>query len=91
MHDPQPIDGVLIVLAAEQHFDGRIGPISKQRCRHAIDLFRKGQFSKILVSGGASNRTNPLLAEAMADYLKLEGVPTENLLVESTSSSTHRG
>ena len=85
---PEPKEGILIVLAAEQHFDGRIGPISQQRCQQTVDLFRKGQFSRILVSGGASNRRKPPLAEVMYDFLEAAGVPGEMILVESASTST---
>ena len=88
LNNQPPEGGVLIVLAAEQYFDGRIGPISQKRCQHTADLFRKGQFSRILVSGGASNLATPPLAEVMCDFLKAEGVPNEIILVESSSSST---
>ena len=88
LNNPDPRNGVLIVLAADQHFYGRIGFVSQQRCQHTVDLFHKGRFSRVLVSGGTSNRVKPPLAHVMREILKSEGVPDEIILAESTSSST---
>jgi uncharacterized SAM-binding protein YcdF (DUF218 family) len=97
--DPPAAHGTLIVLGAEQNADGTLGIMSYWRCVYALRAWRTGQFSKLLVSGGASNHLikpddpttpNPLqLAGAMAEFLTALGVPKQDLIVEASSSSTH--
>ena len=96
--DPAP-GGTLIVLGAEQNADGTLGIMSYWRCIYAVRAWRTGKFSKVLVSGGASNHRimpddpkspSPLqLAEAMAGFLAALGIPKDDLIAETASSSTH--
>lgn len=92
--------GTLIVLGAEQNADGTLGMMSYWRCVYAVRAWRTGRYSRLLVSGGASNHVippetptdapNPLqLAAAMAEFISALGVPKDALIVESASTSTH--
>lgn len=98
--EPAAPHGTLIVLGAEQNADGTLGIMSYWRCVYAVRAWRTGQYSKLLVSGGASNHLIPpedsappaaplQLAGAMAEFLTALGVPKDALIVESASTSTH--
>lgn len=98
--DSEPRRGILIVLGAEQQADGTIGLMSYWRCVYAANLFKKGAFTAILVSGGASNYLEraahpeqpppPPLAQVMSEFLQAAGVPKQSIIVEAASSSTRR-
>ena len=98
MQGLKPHGGVLIVLAAEQHPDGAIGSTSYARCVHVVRTVAQGQFSRILVTGGASNYLNPHstggkaapLAEVMAGVLVSSGVPRDTITVEASAASTRQ-
>jgi uncharacterized SAM-binding protein YcdF (DUF218 family) len=89
---PEPKRGVLIVLGGEQLSDGTIGLMSYWRCVYAAGLYRHGEFSKVLVSGGVGGEGGaqaPRLGAAMRQALEAMGVPGDRIVVEDQSSSTH--
>jgi uncharacterized SAM-binding protein YcdF (DUF218 family) len=96
---PEPRRGVLIVLGGEQLSDGTIGLMSYWRCVYAAWAYRGGEFTRVLVSGGASNYLAPAhpgvppprrLGYVLCQLLESLGVPGDKILVEAESSSTHR-
>lgn len=96
---PEPRRGVLIVLSGEQLSDGTVGLMSYWRCVYTAWAYRAGEFSRVLVSGGASQYLAPpahpgvpppqRLGYAMRQLLVSLGVPEEKIMVEAASSSTH--
>ena len=57
------------------------------RIIHAAQLFKAGKAPRILLSGGNAPGYQPE-AEAMADILKLMGIPADKMLLETKSRNT---
>ena len=51
------------------------------RARAAVDAWKSGGFTKVVVSGKG--------VPAIVEYLVAEGVPSNSILVENASTSTH--
>ena len=82
-----PSGDVLIVLGSDASKDHLIGESSYWRSVYAFRAFRKGKFSKILVSGGSNDPGSPV-AEVMRDFLIASGVPPAIIETEVESRST---
>jgi len=76
----QPKGDVLIVLSAANDDEGTISYSTYWRAREAIVAWRRGGFSRIVVSRGTPG---------ILDFLTAYGVPREAILVERQASSTH--
>jgi uncharacterized SAM-binding protein YcdF (DUF218 family) len=76
----QPKGDILIVLSAARDQGGGMSFSSYWRARQAVDAWKSGEFSKVVVSGKG--------VPAMTEYLVAEGVPTESIVVEAASTST---
>lgn len=74
---------VLIVLAGEGIDEQMLGQNSYWRSVYAVWAWREGSFQKVLLSG-ESKVTHP-----MRDFLVSQGVPSEAIVIEAKSRSTH--
>ncbi len=76
---------VLIVLGAMPRIDGRPSDAMVSRVRKAISLYKKENYSKVILSGGPSRG----IPEAeMMRVMMLRVIPQEKLLVEPHSRTT---
>ena len=84
--EAQPADVILVLGAAE--YRGRPSPVLKARLDHALDLYRRHMAPRIMTTGGAGG--DPVFTEGAVgrDYLSSQGVPPEDIVVESEGSST---
>jgi len=84
--EAQQADVILVLGAAE--YRGHPSPVLKARLDHALDLYRRGLAPHILTTGGAGG--DPVFTEAAVgrDYLTSQGVPPEDIVVETEGSST---
>ena len=99
-YDPQkpiPTDRKAIVVLSGhlnevyQESDMVLGEDSLYRCLKAIRLYQLGPPCPIIVSGGKVLKSDPglSLAEAMRDFLLEQGIPAEDIILESESRSTY--
>lgn len=68
--------------------NGDLSPIFKDRANTAVELYKDGKVSKILVSGDnstvAHNEVNPV-----RDYLLIKGIPDENIFLDHAGFDTY--
>lgn len=65
-------------------------PGLRERLDHALELYRSGLASRILVSGGLDGNGSTISeAEGMSNYLLEQGVPKSDILLENRSRSTY--
>ena len=79
-------DLILVLGAAE--YRGHPSPVLRARLDHALELYRKRLAPRILTTGGAGG--DPVFTEGAVgrDYLAEQGVPPEDVVVETEGSST---
>ena len=76
-----------IVLGAAQ-WGGAPSPVLRARLDRALDLFRRGTVSRIILTGGTGVGDSVAEAAASRDYLAGRGVPATALLAEETGVTT---
>ena len=77
----------IVVLGAAQ-YDGRPSPVLAARLDHALDLWKQGYASRIVVTGGKQEGDRFTEASASAAYLIDRGVPDSAILREVQGTST---
>jgi uncharacterized SAM-binding protein YcdF (DUF218 family) len=77
---------VLIVLAGSVLSDGTMGGSSYWRAVYASRIWKSGRYGRVLVCGGGSD--GPPVAVAIRDYMISQGVPAEEILIETQSRNT---
>jgi uncharacterized SAM-binding protein YcdF (DUF218 family) len=77
----------IVVLGAAQ-YDGEPSPIFKARLDQAAYLYREGFSTTVIVTGGKQEGDRFTEAEAGANYLVSQGVPSEAFLLENQGSTT---
>ncbi|HLY16936.1 MAG TPA: YdcF family protein [Bryobacteraceae bacterium] len=84
--EAQPADVILVLGAAE--YRGRPSPVLKARLDHALELYRRHLAPRIMTTGGAGG--DPVFTEGEVGraYLASQGVPPEDIVVESEGGST---
>lgn len=87
-----PVNDLIVVLAAGVQLDGTLPLIPQERVRCAVELWRSGEAPYLLMSGKWSFllRFTPARteAQAMAAYAQQLGVPAEAILFEEQSNDT---
>lgn len=81
-------DTILVVLGYPAGADGRPSPILKTRLDKAIELYRNGVAEKLIVTGAAVENEF-VESEVMANYCIEQGIPKENIFVESSAKNTY--
>lgn len=85
--DERPRSDVIIVLGTAQ-YDGRPSAIFTARLEHALRLYEGEVAPAVMTVGGARAGDRFSEAEAAADYLAVNGVPREDLVVVGEGSNT---
>ena len=85
---PEPGDAI-IVLGAKL-IGSEPSTMLRLRLDEALNLYRKGYASTIIVSGAQGHDETVSEAAAMQEYLKQSGVPAENILMEDQSFNTYQ-
>jgi uncharacterized SAM-binding protein YcdF (DUF218 family) len=81
-----PADSIVVMGAAQ--YDGTPSPAFARRLDGALRLYEAGCAEAVLVTGGRREGDRLSEGEAGAAYLAQRGVPSEALLLESTSRSS---
>jgi uncharacterized SAM-binding protein YcdF (DUF218 family) len=76
----QSADAIVVLGAAQ--YDCRPSPVLEQRLDHAYDLYADGVAGTIVVTGGKQAGDRCTEAESSANYLRDQGVPDGDLLLE---------
>lgn len=84
--DARPV-GAAIVLGAAQ-WNGAPSPVLQARLDHALLLYRRGLFNRIILTGGVSAGETTSEAAVGRQYLLERGVPENVLLIEEQSHTT---
>lgn len=80
---------VAVVLGSQVYHDGQPAPRLAARLDKSLELYQTGRCQTIIVSGGLGySRVDE--ARAMAAYLRLKGVPDQDIVVDSTGVNTWR-
>jgi uncharacterized SAM-binding protein YcdF (DUF218 family) len=77
---------VLIVLAGSVLSDGTIGGSSYWRAVYAVRIWKAGRYGRVLVCGGGSDSMP--VAELIRNYMISQGVPADEILIETQSRNT---
>jgi uncharacterized SAM-binding protein YcdF (DUF218 family) len=85
--EAQPADAVIVLGAAQ--YDGRPSPVLQARLDHAAELYKAGTVGKVIVTGG--NQAGDRVTEAFSgfEYLRNEGIPEDDILLEVDGGSTY--
>jgi vancomycin permeability regulator SanA len=77
-----------LVLGNKVYRNGTVSPRLKSRLDKALELYEKGYFKYIIVSGGMGKEGYDE-ATAMKEYLLKHNVPEEAIIVDSSGFNTH--
>jgi uncharacterized SAM-binding protein YcdF (DUF218 family) len=81
-------DAAIVLGAAVRK--NEVSPVFRERINHAIDLYRRGQARKIILTGGRSYRRESTEAAAARAYAIKNGVPAGDILIEDRSHTTYQ-
>ena len=88
---PKRNQDFLIVHGAYIH-DGKVTPLLAGRVDRAITFYNKQKAKnhppKLIMSGGQGADESRAEAEAMADYARSKGIPSEDIIIEDQSRTT---
>lgn len=79
---------ILVVLGYPADDSGQPSPILKARLDKAIELYKKGQAEKVILTGAAVDNKY-VESDVMADYCRLHGIPEQDILKESDARNTY--
>lgn len=80
----------IIILSGDSYSSGLPGFITLTRLRKGIELYRNKWADKIICIGGTRlNKINKSISEIMKDTLILNGVPSEDILVQDETINTY--
>jgi uncharacterized SAM-binding protein YcdF (DUF218 family) len=87
---PAQVDAV-VVLGSPLRADGELTAVGAERVNAGIGLWRQVQAPLLVMTGGRSPRAHHALseAEAMAAEAIRQGVPSEAVVIEGRSRTTH--
>jgi uncharacterized SAM-binding protein YcdF (DUF218 family) len=84
--EARPSEAIVVLGAAQ--YDCAPSPVLQQRLDHALELYRGDTAPVIVVTGGKQAGDRCTEAAASADYLRGEGVPDGDLLLETQGRNT---
>jgi uncharacterized SAM-binding protein YcdF (DUF218 family) len=96
--DSRPDDADAIVVlgggmraADAAHPRAELHPETMFRCRHGAEVYRRGKACPVVVSGGkiAPGPSTPPIAQLMREFIRTQGVPDEDIILEDRSRTTH--
>lgn len=77
-----------LVLGSKVELDGTPSPRLRARLDKAVQLYKAGNFPRILVSGGIGKEGYDEAA-VMATYLEREGIPRDAILEDNSGNTTY--
>lgn len=83
-----PADAAVVLGATV--FRDRPSPVFRERIDHAIHLYRQGIVKSLIFTGGLAGNDRLAEAEAAREYALAQGVPVEDIFIETESASTCR-
>ena len=86
LDEAQPADAIVVLGAGV--WRGRPSPVFRERINHGILLYEQGYAEKLIFTGGIGNRDTLSEAAVAREYAIENGVPSEAILIEETSTST---
>ncbi|MBX9702924.1 MAG: YdcF family protein, partial [Silvanigrellaceae bacterium] len=86
--EKKPAD-VILVLGAKAYRDGTYNPCLVARITHAVDLYQAKYATKLLFSGGIDKEDQASEALTMKKIALSLGVPEQDIMLESDSTSTY--
>ena len=84
--EAQKADVIVVLGAAE--YNGRPSPVFRARLDHALELHRQKVAPRIFTTGGAGGDRRFTEGEVARDYLVMNGVPSEDIIVEEQGDTT---
>lgn len=84
--ETQQADAAIVLGAAV--FGDHPSPVLRERINHAIELYEQGYVHILLFTGGKGQTGKLTEAEVAAQYARLQGIPDEAILLETTSTNT---
>jgi uncharacterized SAM-binding protein YcdF (DUF218 family) len=86
--DSRPADAAIVLGAAV--WNDRPSPVFEERIKHAIDLYRSGQVSSLIFTGGLGQDDQQSEAEVARRYALDAGVKSEAIFCETVSKTTYQ-
>ncbi len=93
---PEDVDAIVVLGGSTRLLDELGGEAilagdSMNRCLHAAALYREGPPIPIIACGGKvkPELPGPTVAKAMSRFLRVQGVPAEDLVLEEGSTTTY--
>lgn len=87
--DEKKTADVILVLGAKAYRSDAYNPCLVARVKHAVALYKANYAPKLLFSGGTDTEDNANEAETMKKIAESLGVPPQDILLESASTSTY--
>ena len=84
--ETRPADVAVVLGAAAWHH--KPSPVLEERLKHAIELHHSGKVQKLIFTGGFGENATMAESEVARDYALTQGVPREDILIETASRST---
>ena len=86
--DERPADGIIVLGAAV--FGTQPSPVFQERINHGLGLYQKGFAPVIIFTGGKGEGQQIAEAEAARQYAEKRGIPSANILTETSSKTTEQ-
>ncbi len=86
LDEARPADAAIVLGAAV--FRNRPSPVLRERINHALKLYESGTVDKLIFTGGVGWNDSQSEAEVARRYALARGVPDNDILIETTSTST---
>jgi uncharacterized SAM-binding protein YcdF (DUF218 family) len=84
--DQHQADAIVVMGAAQ--YDGRPSPLFAARIDHAVELYRTGVATHLIVTGGKAVGDRTTEAASARAYAIAQGVPADAILAEDQSRTT---
>ena len=79
-----------VVLGNRVDADGSLSPVLQGRVDRALDLYRQGKVTRIMVSGGMGLQAGHYPeGKAMKEYLAAHGVPADRIIEDNHGENTY--
>ncbi len=85
--DDKEKSDIAIILGAAT-WENEVSPVFRERINHGIQLYREGYVDKILLTGGKAKDNAHSDAYVAMQYVLLQGIPREDILLEEESTIT---
>jgi uncharacterized SAM-binding protein YcdF (DUF218 family) len=89
LEDNKKPSDLIMVLGARAYINQAYNPCLYSRMEHAVALYKAHYANKILVSGGTDKEDQINEAQTMRQIAIKLGVPSQDILLESASTSTY--